>query len=309
MSNKSKVLVAVFIVAGIAGLIIFDLALSSPPGGNGPAAAGPKPMPTSPPTPAATPPPPVEETLVASKPATLEDLLKDILEPPKPESTPAQTPVAEPPGQDRIEKGAAQVPEAPKKHIVAVGDRWWTIAESYYGKGKGHYYKQIQDANPELKDKFLTVGREIVIPPAPDAVRKGLRDEAEAKDSDIYTVQLNDTLEGISKKFYNTIGFALELFKLNQKTIRSPELLRAGQQILVPKRPPAAAPQAPPDAPAAVGRRVHEVKSGDTLWDIARKYAPGHAYAMMESIVKANRERLQSTTTPLRVGWKLVVPE
>jgi nucleoid-associated protein YgaU len=323
MSNKSKVLVAVFIVAGIAGLIIFDLALSSS-SSSSPAMA---PHGSSNPRPIDVPPAGHREEVVVTgmdTPAT--DSLAALLlaaraQPPvaaaaAPASPPPSAATPPAPAEPRAVKNPPATAAAagfPKTHKVASGDSWWTIAKQYYGEAQAHQYKRIQEANPDLKDKFLTVGREIVIPPPPDTVRKGIADPERTKDADVYTVQPGDTLEAISKKHYQSIRYAMEIFKFNQELIREPSLLRAGQQILIPKTPPSTAevPNAPdaPDAPPVNGGRLHEVKTGDTLWDIARKYAPGQAYAMMDRIVKANPERLQSKTTPLRVGWTLKIPE
>lgn len=322
MSNKSKVLVAVFIVAGIAGLIIFDLTLSSSS-----ASAGRQEAKKTPDTVSAGR---LNEVVVNRMDTPANDPLADLMRAatPQPQAPPAAaTPPAilpqpaAPAVEPRPTKNPAEIASHsgfPKKHKVAAGDSWWTIAKQYYGEAHAHQYKRIQEANPELKDKFLAVGKEITIPPLPDVVRKGIADSDRARDAEVYTVQPGDTLEAISKKYYQTVRHAMDIFKFNQDLIREPSLLRAGQQILIPKTPSylaeiSTAPEAPetPAAAAAAhgGGRLHEVKSGDTLWDIARKYAPGQPATMMDRIVQANPDKLQSKTTPLRVGWTLKIPE
>lgn len=322
MSNKSKVMVAVFIVAGIAGLIIFDLALSSSSSTSTSTQDATRPLDTQ----AARR---RDEVIVTRMDTPANDPLAELLraanpQPPTPTSAAANpagpapsVPIAAEPRPTKNPADVAANGGFPKKHKVAAGDSWWTIAKQYYGEANAHHYKRIQEANPELKDKFLTVGKEIAIPPPPDVVRKGITDSDRTRDVEVYTVQPGDTLEAISKKYYQTIRHAMEIFKFNQDVIREPSLLRAGQQILIPKTPPSTAeistaPEAPDASagPAANGgARLHEVKSGDTLWDIARKYGLGQPTAMMDRIVQANPDKLQSKTTPLRVGWMLKIPE
>jgi LysM repeat protein len=66
----------------------------------------------------------------------------------------------------------------------------------------------------------------------------------------------------------------------------------------------------PPAQPPAIPQvRKHKVQTGDSLWKIAAKYDTLKPKQMMDKIIKANRDKLQSTDTPLKLGWELVIPQ
>lgn len=64
-------------------------------------------------------------------------------------------------------------------------------------------------------------------------------------------------------------------------------------------------PQAQPQQPAV---RRHQVRVGDSLYNIARQYYGSPTNAQVEAIVSANRDVLQSRNTPLRAGMELRIP-
>ncbi len=97
-----------------------------------------------------------------------------------------------------------------------------------------------------------------------------------------------------------------------------PTRLRIGQTLRLPAKSavagagaapsaPRTPPQTPPASPAlGAGERLHEVKTGDTLFSIARSY-----YGTVEHwkrIYEANRAQIGSDPAALKVGTKLKVP-
>lgn len=59
--------------------------------------------------------------------------------------------------------------------------------------------------------------------------------EMEAVGSEQYTVQKNDTLQKISQKFYGTTKKWMKIFEANKETLKSPDKIRPGQTINIPK--------------------------------------------------------------------------
>lgn len=301
MSNKSKAVIAVCIVAGILGLVIFDLATG--PG-----------------------------KTKAAAPDAPEQIVKLTNDPAAPAPAPAPVPAAtpEPASPNQVEKGAGSVEEppaapapqpvaAPEEYVVQPGDSVWTIAKAKLGDGKE--WKKIVDANPGMNPDKLSAGKKIVIPSKakPSTAIKGPKEIVGSENSQVYTVQPNDSLSSISTKFFKTVKYAKAIFDANKELIRSPDNLKAGLQILIPQVkdvPAAPATQADPTpepapapAPTASDKRVYKVQSNDSLWKIASKYDARHVTDMIEKIVHANSDKLESEATPLKVGWELVIPQ
>ncbi|MBI4584024.1 MAG: LysM peptidoglycan-binding domain-containing protein [Planctomycetes bacterium] len=133
----------------------------------------------------------------------------------------------------------------PREYVVQSGEGYWRIAETVYGPGKGAYCKFIQEANKNAK---LVPGKKITVP-APPAVTgnsassgssvKPEPPKPEPVTSDdkfiYYTVQKGDTWTRIAERFYKDPNAFPQIQAANRKI--SYETLRAGQKILIPKRP------------------------------------------------------------------------
>jgi nucleoid-associated protein YgaU len=304
MSNKSKAVVAVCIVAGILGLIIFDLALS--PGKNKTANV----------TPAATPEDNGTPIIKIGGDAQIDPPIA---------AKPAEEPQTASKGNSEVkESPAAPAAPAAEEYEVKAGDNIWTIAKKKYGDGSE--WHRIAEANPNVNMNSLPVGKKIVIPAKPAATpaveaKKGSKEIAGAENSEVYTVQAGDTLSTISSHFFQTVKYAKAIFEANKELIRSPDRLKPGIQIVIPKvkdvstaaAPKAETPPAPadpaPEKAAATGKRTYKVQPGDSLWKIAAKYDAKHVHDMIEKIVHANSDKLESLDTPVKVGWDLVIPE
>ncbi len=293
MSNKSKAVVAVCIIAGILGLIIFDLAMT----------------------------PGKKTTAAATEPEA-----KDIIKIGTSEPTPDPAVATNPPPAPAPEPSPIVMPPAPstEEYEVRQGDNIWKIAKEKLGDGG--QWRKIADINPNVNPENLPVGKKILLPakaPAPESPNKGAKEIASTENSEIYTVLSGDTLGTISTKFFKTVKYAKAIYEANKELIPSPDRLKVGMQIVIPKIKDAAAAQPAPVAeptpapvvlPApepkkAAGPRTYKVQSGDSLWKIASKYDAKHVHDMMEKIVHANNDKLESTHTPVKVGWELVIPD
>jgi nucleoid-associated protein YgaU len=298
MSSKSKAVVAVCIVAGILGLIIFDLAMA--PG---------KP-----------------KTTTATNQAPATDTGEQVIKLLGGDSAPTPaTPAPQTPAPvDTVQKGAAETQDpipavAPtnEEYEIKPGDSFWSIAKKKYGDGA--HFELIVKANPTIdKDRPLPVGKKIVLPPKPmPTSMKGANEIS--SNSKVHTVEVGESLYTISQRYYKTAKYAKAIFEANKELIKAPDRLKAGLQIIIPNITPTPAPaaQAPetatetpaPPASEVPSKRVHKVVPGDSLWKIAAKYEPKRVNEMIEKIVQANRDKLESEDTMLKTGWELVIPE
>ena len=75
----------------------------------------------------------------------------------------------------------------------------------------------------------------------------------------------------------------------------------AGSLALGPRAPEGTS------ASTASGSLVHVVRQGDTLWDLARRYYGNPL--LLSKIQEANRDRLLTTSTSLKIGMELVIPD
>jgi nucleoid-associated protein YgaU len=143
--------------------------------------------------------------------------------------------------------------------------------------------------------------------PAPTPAAPPAPKPEEPPKSVVYTVQSGDSLSAISQRFYGTDTHARAVYEANRKVLGRPNLLKAGIQLVIPPDPADVKLPEPPAAPADKNHYV--VQFGDSLWKIASHYDSKHVCNMIERIVEANRDKLESSTTPLQVGWELVIPQ
>ena len=184
---------------------------------------------------------------------------------------------SERPQKDRpkISKGA--------KYAVREGDTFADIAKSY-----GVPVVMLMQANQGF-NKRLTVGDSLVIPeyvkkkaekkPAKSESKPAAKKTSNEKVS-VYVVQQGDNLSSISRKFGTTVAKIQELNNMGKSTS-----LSVGQKLKV-----ASAPEAE--------YKVHTVKKGEGLWDIARQYN-----VTIEDIVKWNDLK----DTKIKMGEKLKI--
>lgn len=169
--------------------------------------------------------------------------------------------------------------EGQNYYIVQPGDTMWLIAKKF-----GVSLDALLKANPQVADgDRISVGEKIFIPQS---------GSGSGGATGTYTVKAGDTMWLIAKKFGITLS---ELISLNPQ-ISDPNLIYPGQKINVPRTsapqptPPHPAPPhptpphpTPPHQIAENNGRLYFVKSGDTFFNIAQRYALN-----LDSLIKAN---------------------
>jgi peptidoglycan endopeptidase LytE len=116
----------------------------------------------------------------------------------------------------------------------------------------------------------------------------------------VYEVKAGDTLWSISRKFGVSVE---EIAKFNN--IKIEKTLQIGDKLRIPQKgesePSTITTNSEPKAKSLAGTGVYEVKEGDSLWTIGRKFG-----VSPEEIAKANGISLNKT---LKIGEKLFIPK
>ena len=152
-----------------------------------------------------------------------------------------------------------------------------------------------------------------------------------------YTVQPNDSLSRIAKKFYGSEQKYRQLFEANRDVLKDENTLAVGQVLVIPEPPAAADRGAPvppaPARPAGQGQhyrvleeaelgtffakapkqppgsgKTYVVRRGDNLTGIARRFLNDDSPAAVRRIYSANQDKLQSPDW-LPVGVELKIPD
>lgn len=176
-----------------------------------------------------------------------------------------------------------------EKYVVKSGDSYADIAKAYEVP-----VVLLLQANNGFKQR-LNVGDSLVIPEFKQASKPVVKAKAEpvAKKKvsnekvSVYTVVPGDNLSAIARKFSTTVSKIQELNNLGNST-----RIDVGQKLKVNgdvKKE---------TQPADDAGRIHEVKKGESLWDIARQYK-----VTIEDIVKWNN----LNDTKVKAGDKLKI--
>ena len=120
------------------------------------------------------------------------------------------------------------------KYVVHPDDTLYKIAEKFYGKGSK--WKDIKQANENLQESNLQVGREIIVPDVP--ILENLDDIAVFKDSTAkliaYKVKWGDSLYKIATALYNNGKRWDIIYDNNKNAITSTTDLIVGQVLVLP---------------------------------------------------------------------------
>jgi len=116
----------------------------------------------------------------------------------------------------------------------------------------------------------------------------------------VYEVKAGDSLWSISRKFSVSVE---EIAKFNN--IKIEKTLQIGDKLRIPQKEEsktsAITTNSQPKAKSLAGTGVYEIKEGDSLWTISRKFG-----VSPEEIAKANGISLNKT---LKIGEKLIIPK
>lgn len=154
-------------------------------------------------------------------------------------------------------------------YIVTAGDSLWSIASKY-----NTTVDELKRIN-NLTSTNLSIGQRLKIP------------EINLGNNDTYIVKSGDSLYSIAQKYNTTIN---ELMRLNNL---SSSVLSVGQQLKVPL--------SSGSNESNQSYEIYTVKSGDTLWNIAKKYN-----ISLSELLSFNN---LSSNTMLRIGQQIKIPK
>jgi nucleoid-associated protein YgaU len=144
--------------------------------------------------------------------------------------------------------------------------------------------------------------------PWPDATKQLPTLDPAVSDTRVVKAESDDTFAAIAQRELGTATRYEEIAKLNPTL--SGARLKKGQEVRVPgAAPPTIAPAAPQVAPLSVPpaaeERVYTVKSGDSLWLIAKRELGSESH--LAALRKANSDVLRGSDA-LKIGMKLKLP-
>lgn len=150
----------------------------------------------------------------------------------------------------------------------------------------------------------------VIIPAVvPDVISSAITPVSPYEQFEYYEVKNRDTLWDISKKFYRTGTKYKLIYEANRDKLSSLNVyLQPGMKLAIPKK--GIRTQLPRGYSLEninpQGGTYYTVRKGDSLEKIAaRFYKKRSKYRV---IFKANRDKLTTPETILRIGWKLFIP-
>lgn len=123
-----------------------------------------------------------------------------------------------------------------------------------------------------------------------------------------YEVKKGDTLWDIAKKFYHDGTKYKLIYEANKDKLASPDThLKPGMKLAIPKSGvQERVTERPIERIKPEGGTYYTVKKGDTLEKIALKFYKDRT--KYRGIFEANRDKLTTPETTLKIGWKLFIP-
>jgi len=143
-----------------------------------------------------------------------------------------------------------------QRYQVRSGDSWWRISNRF-----GVPVSALKSAN-NANSNLLRIGQHVIVPVSGSASRTiaSATTQEYAQERATYIVQRGDTLSGISQNFNINLNTLMA-----SNGINDPRTLRAGQRLYIPG--PTRSVQE-----RSKSQINYQVRSGDTLWGIARRF-------------------------------------
>ena len=143
----------------------------------------------------------------------------------------------------RAEEFAAARVTGKRLYVVKRGESFFTITKKLFGTVR--YFPEVQKANPDVDPRRLRPGQVIAVPaPAGATLREefiATPENMKPKAPKVYLeqdtthlIRPGETLEGISKKYYDRRQKWRHIFRANLGRIRSPKRLKPGIRIVIP---------------------------------------------------------------------------
>lgn len=177
---------------------------------------------------------------------------------------------------------------ADERHRVAPGETVSGLAVKY-----GSSVNSIIKANGLNSRALIIAGQTLTIPTSSSNAPA-----AAASTSGTHKVVSGDTVWDLARKYNTTVAAIIKANGLSASAT-----IRVGQSLTVPGAAgatPAAATKSNNAATSTSASGVYKVVSGDTVWDLARRYGTS-----VSAIVKANGLSANAT---IRVGQSLTIP-
>lgn len=176
-----------------------------------------------------------------------------------------------------------------KSHTVQSGETIYSIC-----KANNITQEQLQAANPSLSHSQLRAGQIIQLPIIQQTEKKELR-------FDSHKVRRKETLYGIAKRYHITIDDVFEYNPWAKKGIRKKDILRIPNAAdLTAIKAAAELEKQKEEALSKINSMKHEVKSGETLYGISKKYN-----RTIEALLAENPQ----AASGLKVGMVLSISE
>ncbi|MFH1901064.1 MAG: LysM peptidoglycan-binding domain-containing protein [Candidatus Omnitrophota bacterium] len=122
-------------------------------------------------------------------------------------------------------------PQPAKKKKDLGSTRKISVVEVEFGSHQG---KELKKKEGMISPESFSLDEEIEGIEEVDEVETAAYKESAEKTYKYYTVQKNDTLQKISRKFYGTTKKWKMLYEKNKNTLKSPDKVYPGMKIIIP---------------------------------------------------------------------------
>ena len=114
------------------------------------------------------------------------------------------------------------------------GDKLYMRGEAPSQQAKNRVWDEIKRIDPSYSDLTadITVNESAQQAPRTQTAGAGIGGGQQTR---MYTVQSGDTLSKISQHFYGTSGQYMKIFEANRDRLKDPNLIEAGQQLVIPE--------------------------------------------------------------------------